>query len=232
MTAPASRPAWPKLVIAFVFFAALVAFVVSGGARILSLDAVKIHAGELRTFAETHYLQALALSFAVYVTAASLSLPSGTVLSFTFGFLFGRWIAAALVVTAGTLGATFLFLAARYLFGKTVREKLGTIGERINAEFTQDGFSWLLFMRLMPVFPYFLVNLIPALTVMRARTFMAATFVGILPSTLIVTNLGQALGNLESTRGLLAPETLIALSLVGLLALLPVLYHLLRPKKT
>jgi uncharacterized membrane protein YdjX (TVP38/TMEM64 family) len=154
------------------------------------------------------------------------------VLSLTFGFLFGRWIATALVVTAATLGATLLFLVARYLFGETVREKLGKIGERIDAEFTQDGFSWLLFMRLMPVFPYFLVNLIPALTAMRTRTFMAATLVGILPSTLIVTNLGQALGNLESTRGLLAPETLIALSLVGLLALLPVLYHLLRPKKT
>jgi uncharacterized membrane protein YdjX (TVP38/TMEM64 family) len=83
----------------------------------------------------------------------------------------------------------------------------------------------------MPVFPYFLVNLIPALTAMRARTFMAATLVGILPSTLIVTNLGQALGNLESTRGLLTPETLIALSLFGLLALLPVLFHHLRSKK-
>jgi uncharacterized membrane protein YdjX (TVP38/TMEM64 family) len=231
MTAPMSRPGWPKLVIAFLFVATLVAFLVSGGARFLSLDAVKMHAGALRAFTETHYFQALALSFAVYVTAASLSLPSGTVLSLTFGFLFGRWIATAFVVTAATLGATILFLVARYLFGETVRQKLGKIGERIDAEFTQDGFSWLLFMRLMPVFPYFLVNLIPALTAMRARTFMAATLVGILPSTLIVTNLGQALGNLESTRGLLKPETLIALSLFGLLALLPVLFHHLRSKK-
>jgi uncharacterized membrane protein YdjX (TVP38/TMEM64 family) len=221
---------WPKLVLTAAFVAALAAFLVSGGSRYLSLEAVKEHAAALRTFTETHYVEALALSFAVYVTAASLSLPSGTVLSLTFGFLFGRWVAAALVLTAGTLGATILFLCARYLFGETVRKKLGRIGERINSEFTHDGFSWLLFMRLMPVFPYFLVNLIPALTAMRTRTYMAATFIGILPSTLIVTNLGQALGNLESTRDLFTSEMLIALSSFGLLALLPVLFHHLRSK--
>jgi len=232
MIASMSRPAWPKLVIIIVFLAALIGFALSGGARLVSLDAVKMHAAALRGFTEAHYLAALAISFAVYVAAASLSLPSGTVLSLTFGFLFGRWIAAALVVTAGTLGATILFLTARYLFGETVRAKLGKLGEQINVEFKQDGFSWLLFMRLMPVFPYFLVNLIPALTAMRARTFMAATLIGILPSTLIVTNLGQALGNLETTRGLLTPQTAIALSLFGLLALLPVLYHHLRSNKS
>jgi uncharacterized membrane protein YdjX (TVP38/TMEM64 family) len=112
-----------------------------------------------------------------------------------------------------------------------VRQRLGRIGENINRGFTQEGFSWLLFLRLMPVFPYFLVNLVPALTAIRVRTYVAATFVGILPSTLIVTNLGQALGSLESTAGLLKPEALIALSLLGLLALLPALLHYLRSKR-
>jgi uncharacterized membrane protein YdjX (TVP38/TMEM64 family) len=229
---PMSRPAWPKLVVALLFVAGVVAFVAAGGARFLNLDAVKMHAGALRAFAETHYLQALALSFVVYVTAASLCLPSGTVLALTFGFLFGRWVATALVLTAATLGATIVFLAARYLFGETVRTKLGRIGARINTELMHDGFSWLLFMRLMPVFPFFIVNLVPALTAIKARTFMAATFVGIIPNTLIVTNLGQALGDIESTRDLLTPQTLLALSLFGLLALLPVLFHHLRPRKT
>lgn len=227
-----SRPAWPKLVVALLFVAGVVAFVASGGARFLNLDAVKMHAGGLRAFAETHYLQALALSFIVYLTAASLSLPGGTVLALTFGFLFGRWVATALVITAATLGATIVFLAARYLFGETVRSKLGRLGERINAELTQDGFSWLLFMRLMPVFPFFIVNLVPALTAIKARTFMAATFVGIIPNTLIVTNLGQVLGDIESTRDLLTPQTVLALSLFGLLALLPVLFHHLQQRKT
>ena len=226
----ASRRAWPKVAIAVVFVAALVAFLASGAARYLTLDAVKQHAASLRAFTDVHYFEALALAFALYVAAASLSLPSGTVLSVTFGFLFGRWIASALVITAATLGATIVFIAARYLFGEAVRQRLGETGERINAEFTHDGFSWLLFMRLMPVFPYFLVNLIPTLTAIRVRTYAAATLFGILPSTFIVTNFGQALGNLESTRGLFTPEALAALSLLALLALFPVLLHYLRSR--
>ena len=86
-------------------------------------------------------------------------------------------------------------------------------------------------MRLMPLFPYFLVNLAPALTDIRVRTYVAATVVGILPSTLIVTNLGQTLGSIESTRGLLTPDALLALSLLGVLALLPVLLHYVRSKR-
>jgi uncharacterized membrane protein YdjX (TVP38/TMEM64 family) len=230
MISPASRRRWLKVAIAAAFVGGLAAFLASGGARYLTLDTVKQHAATLRAFRDAHYFEAIALSFAIYVTAASLSLPSGTVLSLTFGFLFGRWIASALVVSAGTIGATVLFLGARYLFGESLRRKLGRAGDRINAEFTHDGFSWMLFMRLMPVFPYFLVNLIPALTAIRARTYAAATFIGILPSTLIVTNLGQVLGDLDSTRGLFTPETLIALSLFGVLALIPVLVHHLRSK--
>jgi uncharacterized membrane protein YdjX (TVP38/TMEM64 family) len=232
MTPPARRGGpGLKLAILVLLVAAVAAFLAFGGTPYLTLDAAKQHAESLRAFTETHYAVALALAFAVYATAASLSLPSGTVLSLTFGFLFGRWIATALVVTAGTLGATILFLAVHHLFGDALRRRLGQVGERINEGFTHDGFSWLLFLRLTPFFPYFLVNLVPALTEIRARTYVAATSLGILPSTLIVTNLGQAFGAIESTRGLLTPEALIALSLFGLLALVPVLVHHVRSKR-
>jgi uncharacterized membrane protein YdjX (TVP38/TMEM64 family) len=208
-----------------VFMAALVAFVALGGSRYLTLERAKEHADALRAFTAAHYGEALALSFGLYALATTLSLPSGTVLSLTFGFLFGRWVATALVVTAGTLGATILFLSVRY------QRRLGHLGERVNEEFTHDGFNWLLFLRLTPFFPYFLVNLVPAFTDIRVRIYIAATFIGILPSTLIVTNLGQALGSITSVYGLLAPEALLALSLIGLLALVPVLLHHLRPKR-
>jgi uncharacterized membrane protein YdjX (TVP38/TMEM64 family) len=197
-----------------------------------TLDAVKRNRDALLAFAQAHRFVALGLAFAIYATAAALSLPTGTVLSLTFGFLFGRWVASAIVVIAATLGATILFLTVRYFFGAAARRRLGTLGERINEGFTEDGFFWLLFLRLMPIFPYFLVNLAPALTDIRVRTYVAATLLGILPSTLIVTNLGQALGTIESTRDLLNPEALFALSLLGLLALLPVLLHHLRSKRT
>ena len=232
MTPTARRGrAGAKVALLVLFAAGIVAFFVFGGTRYLTLDAARQHAASLRAFTDGNYAEALMLAFAVYAIAASLSLPSGTVLSLTFGFLFGRWIASALVVTAATLGATVVFLSARYLFGEAARRRLGRVGERINDEFTHEGFNWLLFLRLTPFVPYFLVNLIPALTEIRVRTFVAATALGILPSTLIVTNLGQAFGNIESTRGLLAPEALLALSLLGLLALFPVLLHHLRSRR-
>ncbi|HTS23531.1 MAG TPA: TVP38/TMEM64 family protein [Casimicrobiaceae bacterium] len=231
MSPAAGRRAWPRLVLLAAFGVALAAFLVFGGERYLTLDWVKERAASLQGFTDAHYAEALALAFAIYVTAITLSLPSGTILSLTFGFLFGRWVASALVVTAGTLGATLVFLGARYLFGNAVRARLGRVGAKINEGFTRDGFSWLLFLRLMPVFPHFLVNLVPALTAIRVPSYVAATCIGILPSTLIITNLGQALGHLESTRGLLTPEALIALSLLGLLALLPVLAHYRRARR-
>jgi len=221
-----------RVAVLAVFAAAIVAFVALGGTRYLTLDGAKEHADALRAFTAAHYCEALALSFGLYVLATTLSLPSGTVLSLTFGFLFGRWVATALVVTAGTLGATILFLSVRYLFKEALQRRLGHIGERINEEFTHDGFNWLLFLRLTPFFPYFLVNLVPAFTDIRVRTYIAATVIGILPSTLIVTNLGQALGSITSVYGLLAPEMLLALSLIGLLALVPVLVHHLRAKRS
>jgi len=222
---------WARLAIPVVFVAAVAAFFALGGEQYLALDTIKQNRDALRAFTYAHYGLALALAFAIYATATALSLPSGTVLSLTLGFLFGRWVATALIVTAGTLGATILFLAARYLFGAAVRRRLGPLGERINEGFTESGFYWLLFLRLMPLFPYFLVNLAPALTDIRVRTYVAATFVGILPSTLIVTNLGQTLGSIESTQALLTPEAFFALSLLGVLALLPVLLNYVRSKR-
>ncbi len=96
MTPATSRQPWPRLVLLGVFVALLLAFLLSGGARYLTLDAVKQNAATLRTFTEAHYVEALFLAFAVYLTATTLSLPSGTLLSLTFGFLFGRWIASDL----------------------------------------------------------------------------------------------------------------------------------------
>jgi uncharacterized membrane protein YdjX (TVP38/TMEM64 family) len=219
-----------KLAILAVFVVAIAVYLALDS-HYFTLDAIKRNRDALFAFTQSNYGTALALAFAVYAAATALSLPTGTVLSLALGFLFGRWIATAIVVSAGTLGATILFLAARYLFGAGVRRRLGELGQRVNEGFTEDGFYWLLFLRLMPPFPYFLVNLIPALTDIRVRTYVAATLIGILPSTLIVTNLGQALGSIESTHDLFDPRAFLALSLLGLLALIPVLLHHLRSKR-
>ena len=89
------------------------------------------------------------------------------------GFIFGRWVGTVLVVVAATLGATLVFLAARYLFADSARKRLGAVGEKINAGFTENAFAYLLFLRLVPAFPFFLVNLAPAFTAIPLRTYVA-----------------------------------------------------------
>ena len=215
------RP-WLKVAIATVFVGGIVAFFALGGQRYLSLDAVKANRDALVAFADRHFAAALAIAFVVYAGTVALSLPGGLVLSLTAGFVFGRWVGTALVVVAATVGATLVFLAARYLFADAARKRLGALGEKINAGFTESAFSYLLFLRLVPLFPFFLVNLAPAFTSVPLRTYVLATLVGIIPGTFVYVNLGQALGRIDSLQGLVSRETLLAFGLLGLFALLPV----------
>lgn len=205
-----------------IFVGGLVAFFALGGHRYLSLEAVKANRDALVAFADSHFAAAIAIAFAVYAGVVALSLPGGLVLSLTVGFVFGRWVGTALVVVAATVGATLVFLAARYLFADAARRRLGTVGARINAGFTEDAFSYLLFLRLVPLFPFFLVNLAPAFTSVPLRTYVLATAIGIVPGTFVYVNLGQALGRIDSLQGLVSRETLLAFALLGLFALAPI----------
>lgn len=211
-----------RVVLALLFAAAVAAFFALGGYRYLTLDTIKSNRDALLAFTEAHHAQALLIAFAVYVAAAAFSLPGGLLLSLTCGFLFGRWTGTVLVVFAATLGATLLFVAARYVFADAARKRLGALGEKINAGFTRDAFSYMLFLRLVPAFPFFLVNLAPAFTSIPLRTFVLATFIGIIPGTFVLVNLGETLGRIDSLQGLVSWETLGAFALLGILALVPV----------
>ena len=211
-----------RVVLALLFAAAVAAFFALGGYRYLTLDTIKGNRDALLAFTQAHHAQALAIAFAVYVAAAAFSLPGGLLLSLTCGFLFGRWAGTVLVVLAATIGATLLFVAARYVFADAARKRLGALGEKINAGFTRNAFSYMLFLRLVPAFPFFLVNLAPAFTSIPLRTFVLATFVGIIPGTFVFVNLGETLGRIDSLQGLVSWETLGAFALLGILALVPV----------
>jgi len=135
------------------------------------------------------------------------------------------------VVLAATVGATLVFLAARYLFADAARRRMGALGERISAGFTENALSYLLFLRLVPLFPFFLVNLAPAFTRIRLATFVLGTFIGIIPATFVYVNLGETLGRIDSLSGLVSPETIAAFVLLGLLALVPVFVRKWRAKQ-
>jgi uncharacterized membrane protein YdjX (TVP38/TMEM64 family) len=211
-----------KIVIAAVFVAVIVAFFALDGQRYLSLEAVKANRDALLVFAEAHFVPALALAFLAYAGAVAFSLPGGLVLSLTMGFLFGRWVGTVVAVLAATLGATLVFLAARYLFADAARRRMGPLGEKISAGFAENAFHYLLFLRLVPLFPFFLVNLAPAFTRINLRTYVTGTFIGIIPGTFVYVNLGQTLGRIDSLSGLVSTETIGAFVLLGLFALVPV----------
>ena len=146
------------------------------------------------------------------------------------GFVFGRWVGTVLVVFAATIGATIVFLAARYIFADAARKRLGALGEKINAGFTENAFTYLLFLRLVPVFPFFLVNLAPAFTSIPLRTYVLATFLGIIPGSFVFVNLGQTLGRIDSLQGLVSVETLGAFALLGVFALVPIVIRKMKSK--
>jgi uncharacterized membrane protein YdjX (TVP38/TMEM64 family) len=227
---PAGRR-WLKLALLVLFVGVVVAFFAFGGQRYLTLDAIKTNRDALLRFTEAHFAAALVIAFFIYAGAVAFSLPGALVLSLATGFVFGRWVGTLLVVVAATVGATIVFLAARYIFADAARKRLGTLGEKINAGFTENAFNYMLFLRLVPAFPFFLVNLAPAFTSIPLRTFVLATFIGIIPGTFVFVNLGETLGRIDSVQGLVSVETLGAFALLGLLALVPIVIKKVKSKR-
>lgn len=227
---------WGRLALALLFAGGLIAFFTFGGPQYLSLDTIKDNRDQLLALTERHYATAVFVAFAAYLVATALSLPGAVLLSLTVGLLFGRWIGAAIIVVAATAGATCAFIAARYLFAGFARRRLGLdaptatpgLAARINQGFSDNAFNYLLFLRLVPLFPFWLVNLAPAFTDVNVRTFIIATAIGILPGVFVFANLGQSLGRIESTAELVSPATLGAFALLGLFALVPILIRKLR----
>ncbi len=226
------RATWLKPVILLVFAGGLVLFFLLGGHRLLSLEALRENRELLLDYTQRHYQLMLAVAIGVYVLATALSVPGATVLSLAAGFLFGRWVGTLVIVIGATVGATLLFLAARYLFADAVQRRLGGRIGKLVAGFRRDAFNYLLFLRLVPLFPFWLVNLAPAFASVRLRTYVVATMIGIVPGSFVFANLGQSLGRIETLDQLLSLELAIALGLLGLLALLPVVAKRIRSPHT
>lgn len=221
-----------KLLIIIVFVSSLGAFFAFGGQRYLTLDALQQNRDALLAYTQAHYWQALFIALGVYTVATAISVPGAVILSLAMGFLFGRWIGTGVILVAATAGATLVFLAARYLFANAARQKLGGRLRELSDGFARDGFNYLLFLRLVPLFPFWLVNLAPAFTSIRITTYVVATAIGIIPGAFVFANLGQSLGRIQSTSELVSAQTLGALALLGLLALVPVLVKKFKSKKT
>jgi len=203
---------------------AVAAFFLFDGPQLLSLDNIREHRQALADFTDRHYLVMLIACGIGYSLSTALSLPGGTVLSLLLGLLFGRWMGTLLIVISATLGATALFWLARYLLSDWAEQRLrsNTLAKKLLDGFQADAFNYLLFLRLVPAFPFWLVNLAPAFTPVSLRIYVMTTFIGIIPGSFVFANLGQSLGSIQHLDQLLSTQTLLAFSLLGVLSLLPV----------
>jgi len=164
-------------------------------------------------------------------------LPAGALLTALSGFLFGVWFGATLSVIAGTIGAAIVFLAARSAFYDLFHARAGPALNRLEEGFRRDSFAYLIFLRLVPIFPFWLVNIVPALLGMRLDRFVLATMLGIIPGSVIFASLGASFGMLID-RGeapdlgvVFQPRILLPLLGLAVLSLVPVLYTRLKDRK-
>jgi uncharacterized membrane protein YdjX (TVP38/TMEM64 family) len=157
--------------------------------------------------------------FVLYVLVAALSLPGAAVLTLAGGALFGFWITLAVVSFASTIGATAACALARYLFREALTRRMGPRLAAIDAGIRREGAFYLFTLRLIPLFPFFVVNAAMGLTGLPLRTFYWVSQVGMLPGTAVYVNAGTQLGRLDSLSGILSPTLLISFALLGLFPL-------------
>lgn len=218
---PASRRSYTVWLLVLVLLAGFATYHFTGLHSLLTLHGLQDHGVLLRARVAAHPVLAPVLYALAYAVIVTLPLPVAALMTLLAGYLFGLVIGALTVAIGATAGACALFFIARSTLGRTLRERAGPWYEKMAAGMNDNAASYMLFMRLVPVFPFFVVNVIPALFNVSARTYALTTFFGILPATTIYVNLGRTLATLRDTHDLVGAPVLAALALLGILALVP-----------
>lgn len=228
----------------------LVAIVVLAGAAYIaggggvSLESLVRHRAAIDDFVVSHQMLAIFVYVGVYITVVAVSLPGAALLTITGGFLFGIAVGASAAVISATVGATLIFLVARTALGEPLLRRAGPRATQLARGFREDAFSYLLFLRLVPAFPFFLVNLVPAFAGVRLGLFVVATAIGIIPGAIVFALAGAGLDSMIAAQknsydqciaakgadcrlvfepaDVLTPQLIAALVALGLLALMPV----------
>lgn len=189
--------------------------------RFLTLASLKANRARLEELRAAHAFLVAAAFVLVYIVQTACSLPGAAVLSLASGAIFGVVRGTLYVVAGATVGAVLAFLAGRTLLRDRVTARLGGRMEAIDRGLRDSGFFYLLFLRLVPVFPFFLVNLACGVTALPLRTYALGTLIGIVPGSVVYVNAGASLAAIESVSRVASPRVLGSFALLGLFALLP-----------
>ena len=238
MTTPAAKPGkplWQRLLPVAAIALALAAFFALGGPDYVSIDALRDNRDALAALVTDNFALVFLGFIALYAVLVGISFPGAGLLSIFGGFLFGTLTGTLGIVVGATLGATAIFLAARYALGDALRAKAGPYMAKFESGLKENELSYLFILRLVPLFPFFIVNIVPALFDVRLRNYVLSTFFGIVPGSLVYASVGAGIGAVFDAGGdvqlsglMLQPK--VILPIVGLIALslVPVLYKRLR----
>ena len=236
MDAPQKKPfKFTRFIPLLVIVAAVAAAFSLGLDMYISVDALRENKQALIDWVARWGVLAFVAYVLIYAAMVTLLPPTGTVMTLVGGFLFGWLWGGITVVIGATLGATLLFLASRTAFADALRERAGGAVQKMREGFQKDAASYMLFLRLVPAFPFFIVNIVPGLLGVRLQTFVWTTFVGIIPGTFVYASLGNSLASFIDERDpdlgiIFQPEFLLPILGLAVLALIPVIVKRIRAK--
>lgn len=212
-----------------------------GWQQYLTLDYLANSRDMLKAMVTEHYLLSIATFIAVYTVSTAFSFPAASLLTIFGGFLFGWLIGGMAAIVGATIGATIIYLAARTAIGDFLKQRIGGKAKKLAKGFEENAFTFLLVLRLAPIFPFFVMNIAPALFNVPLRTYVAATFLGIIPGGLAYAYLGQGLDSVivaaakagrDVTIGdIVTPQILGAFAALALVATIPTVVKKLRGGK-
>ncbi|MGR5446225.1 TVP38/TMEM64 family protein [Vibrio jasicida] len=204
-----------KLILGLILLATILFLGVNFG-QYLTLENAKAQQAALNTFIDQNFVFATATYFLAYIAITAFSIPGAAVVTLLGAALFGFWTSLLLVSFASTIGATIAFLSSRYLLREWVQSKFGNKLNAINQGVEKDGAFYLFSLRLIPVFPFFLINLLMGLTPMSISRFYLTSQIGMLPGTAVYLNAGTQLATIDSLSGIVSPTVLASFALLGL----------------
>jgi len=205
-----------KILIGVVLLSAVVAFRVFDLGQYLTLSYIKASQERFALLYAQHRLMVILGYGVIYVLATSLSLPGAVVLTLAGGALFGLWTGVLTVSFASSIGATLACIVSRFILRDWVQAKFGDKLKTVNAGIEKEGAFYLFTLRLIPIFPFWLINLVMGLTKMPLRRFYWTSQVGMLPGTIVYVNAGKELAKIESLSGVLSPGLIISFTVLGI----------------
>ena len=232
-----AKPSMTRLLPLVIIVIVVGAFFALGGNQYLSFESLGQNRRELLQWTTENPVLAAVIFFTAYTLVVAFSLPGATWMTLGGGFVFGTLMATVFVVSAATIGAVAIFLIARYCLADRFHAKMSPAALKMEAGFQANALSYLLFLRLVPAFPFWLINLVPAFVGVPLRIYIIGTFVGIIPGSVVYCSVGNGLGAVFDSGGtpdlgiIFQPEILAPIIAMAVLALVPIGYKWIKSRR-